>query len=200
MCGKEMSEIEVMEEVTKDVPFYDQSGGGVTFSGGEPLLQADFLEALLERCRKVHIHTALDTSGYSSRRTLEKIMGNVDLFLFDLKLMDNEKHKRYTGVSNVQILENLRTLATCGKKLLVRFPLVPDVNDDSDNIRAMGEFMVSCGVNRVCILPYHRSGIEKYRSLGREYWLRQAQTPSSRKLESVKKQLEEFRVTATVGG
>ena len=200
ICGKEMSETEVMEEATKDVPFYDQSDGGVTFSGGEPLLQADFLEALLERCRKARIHTAVDTSGYSSRQTLEKIMGKADLFLFDLKLMDDEKHKRYTGVSNVQILENLRTLANCGKKLSVRFPLVPGVNDDSDNVRAIGEFMVSCGITRVCVLPYHRSGIEKYRSLGRGYRREHAQTPSSRKLESVRKQFDKIGVNATVGG
>jgi len=200
ISGKEMSEKEVMEEVTKDVLFYGQSSGGVTFSGGEPLMQADFLDALLGKCRKAHIHTAVDTSGYSSRQTIDKITGKVDYFLFDLKLMDNAKHKAFTGVSNVQILENFRVLAENGKQLLVRFPLIPGINDDADNIKATAQFITSCNVDDVCILPYHRSGIEKYRSLGREYRLEHTHTPSLRKLDLARKRFENFGVHVTIGG
>lgn len=200
MVGKETSVDEVMKEISKDSPFYDESRGGITVSGGEPLLQIDFLDALLNLCKRKNVLTAVDTSGYASRGDVEKIKDNVDLFLYDIKVMDERKHKKYTGVSNKQILENFRMLAENGSNLLVRVPVVPGINDDEDNVAKTAEFVLSCGAKHICLLPYHRTGIEKYRSLGKDYKLETTETPQDQKLKSIKKQLEMLGLSVKIGG
>jgi pyruvate formate lyase activating enzyme len=164
--GRSISVDALMQEIEKDTLFYDESGGGVTFSGGEPLLQADFLHRCLRRCAEQEIHTAVDTCGYADWRDFETILDVVDLFLFDLKVIDDARHQRFCGVSNHRILENLKRLAGAGAPLRIRFPVVPGMTDDPENIREISEFAGALGrVDGVDILPFHRTADGKYRRL-----------------------------------
>lgn len=157
-----VSVAEVTREIARDRIFYDQSGGGVTFSGGEPLAQPDFLLVLLEFCRGQGIHTAVDTCGYAPTEDFERVSELTDLFLYDLKIMDNEQHTKYTGVSNELILDNLRLLSQKGSKLQLRVPLIPGITDTDENLEAVADFLSRLrGVDGVSILPYNRFGEDK---------------------------------------
>ncbi len=194
MIGKKLTTEEVIKEIEKDLVFYEESGGGATFSGGEPLKQSEFLESLLNGCREKKIHTAVDTSGYISWEILNKINSKVDLFLYDLKIMDNERHKKYTGVSNESILENLKKLSSIHNNIFIRFPVIPGINDDYQNIRETGEFLSSLKIAQVNLLPYHYIGVDKYRRLGRTYKLATTQPPSEEKLSEVSAILRKFNL------
>jgi len=160
----------VMEEINKDLPFYDQSGGGVTFSGGEPLMQPEFLLDLLKECGKLDIHRAVDTSGYAKTETLLEVARHTDIFLYDLKIMDSDRHKLYTGVGNELIHHNITALAQEGHQLRIRLPLIPGVNDDDENIIRTGSFIIGLPhVTGIDILPYHRTAEAKYRKLSMKY-------------------------------
>jgi len=200
MIGKKLSAEEVIKEIEKDLVFYEESGGGVTFSGGEPLEQSEFLESLLICCQKKKIHTAVDTSGYISWGILNKISPKVDLFLYDLKLMDNERHKKYTGVFNEIILENLKKLSSVHNNILVRFPVIPGINDDYQNIREMGELLSFLKITQVRLLPYHHIGIDKYRRLGRTYKLATTQPPSKERLSEISAILKKFNLNVKLRG
>ena len=201
IIGRRATVAEVMAEVEKDIVFYDESGGGVTFSGGEPLMQADFLRALLQSCEEQEIHTAVDTSGLAAWKTLQSVSEHVDLFLYDLKLMDDEKHRRFTGVSNDLILSNLRALASQGSAITVRVPIIPGVNDDDENISRLGEFVASLSrVPPVSILPYHKAGADKYARLNKTYALLQTQSPSDERLTEITTLLQGFGLAIKVGG
>jgi len=200
IVGKRVTVKEVMEEVNKDILFYAQSNGGITVSGGEPLMQINFLNALLTEYKKANIHTTVDTSGYASHKSIERIKDKVNLFLYDLKIMDDKKHRKFTGVSNRLILENFRTLAENGNHMLIRFAVIPNINDDEENIKKTAQFMASCEVKQVCLLPYHKSGIEKYRGLGRNYKLDGTKSPSNRKLNSIRKWFEAHGLQVKIGG
>lgn len=163
--GKDVTVEELLKEIRKDEVFYEQSGGGVTFSGGEPLVQADFLNEILKVCKEKRIHTAVDTSGYSSWENIEKIADKVDLFLYDLKFMDNEKHKKYIEVSNENILENLKNLSSLGKNIFVRMPIVAGISDDDEHIHKAIEFLRNLNITQVNLLPYHKMGMDKYKRL-----------------------------------
>jgi pyruvate formate lyase activating enzyme len=169
MIGREYTVSQVMEEILKDRAFYEESGGGVTFSGGEPLMQLNFLEVLLRCCRSRNLHTAVDTSGAVPYNDIDRIRSHVDLFLYDLKCLDDEVHERLTGVSNRRILDNLRKLAGAGQKMIIRLPLIPGVNDDDKSVRDLGLFVSSLpGSPELEILPFHDTAREKYRLLGRQ--------------------------------
>lgn len=169
---------EVMSQVIREIPFYDQSGGGVTFSGGEPLMQPDFLSALLQACRAQEIRTCVDTSGFANWKVFEQIRGDVDLFLYDLKQMDSARHREVTGVPNEPILENLRKLSAVGAKCVVRIPLIPGINDDEKNLVASARFLASLpGLAGVELMGYHDLAQAKYEALGREYALVGTQAP-----------------------
>ena len=200
MIGKKLTTEEVTKEIEKDLVFYEESGGGVTFSGGEPLGQSEFLEGLLNGCREKKIHTAVDISGYISWRILKKIIPKVDLFLYDLKIMDSERHKKYTGISNEVILENLKKLSSVHHNIFVRFPVIPGINDDSQNIKEMGGFLSSLKIAQVNLLPYHYIGIDKYRRLGRTYHLTAAQPPSKEKLFEISGILKKFNLKVKLRG
>jgi len=170
VAGRRLDPPALLAEIEKEQIFYDQSGGGVTFSGGEPLSQLDFLTALLSLCRSRGIHTAVDTCGFVPPKAFAWVEKAVDLFLFDLKLMDNAKHKKYTGQSNSLILENLERLTANHQNIVVRIPLISGVNDDDNNICRTAEFLRSLrppGVTRISLLPYHRLGRDKLGGLGR---------------------------------
>ncbi len=162
-----MSSDEIMEMIRKDEVFYRSSGGGVTFSGGEPLLQATFLKELLEKCKSENFHTTVDTSGFTNKADFAEIIEFTDLFLYDLKPMDPQEHLYYTGVSNRIILENLDFLYENGKKIIIRIPLIPGITDTGENIHSVITFLshLKEKIVEVNLLPYHSIGKNKYRKL-----------------------------------
>jgi pyruvate formate lyase activating enzyme len=201
MVGQEMTVAEVMAEIGRDIAFYDQSGGGVTFSGGEPLLQRDFLLALLRACKEEEIHTAVDTCGFATWETLDSIRKHVDLFLYDLKLMDDAKHRKFTGVSNELILKNLQRLSAQGHDIFLRVPIIPGINDDAENIRQIGTFAAALPhLKRVDILPYHRAAAEKYNRLNKIYGLPETRPPSDEKMAEITQILRGFGLQVKTGG
>jgi pyruvate formate lyase activating enzyme len=201
IAGKELTVEEVMREIEKDIVFYAQSGGGASFSGGEPLLQHEFLMALLQECKQKNIRTVVDTTGLTSPQILERVSEFVDLFLFDLKTLDDAKHIQFTGVSNRQILQNLRHLAVLGKEVIVRIPVIPGVNDDPAEIRASGSFVSSLGnVREIHLLPYHTTGLEKYRRLGMEYEMHDTVPPSADDLSVIVQELRNYVSSVCIGG
>lgn len=200
IIGKKLTVEEIIKEAEKDLVFYEESGGGVTFSGGEPLGQPEFLESLLICCQKKKIHTAVDTSGYISWEILSKISSKVDLFLYDLKIMNSERHKKYTGVSNKVILENLKKLTSVHNNIFVRFPVIPGINDDYQNIKEIGEFLSSLKIAQVNLLPYHYIGVDKYGRLGRTYKLSTTQPPSEEKLSEISAILRKFNLNVKLRG
>jgi len=201
IVGREMTVGEVMSVVLRDLPFYEQSGGGVTFSGGEPLLQHEFLLCLLNECRRANIHAAVDTSGYASPRTLDRIAPYVDLFLFDLKSLDDGIHREWTGVSNAMILDNLKRLAAANRRIIVRIPLVPGINDDPESIDRTGRFVGDLGsVSEIHLLPYHATGQEKYVRLGMHDEFRGRAGPSLAAIDRVVRQFERYGGHVLSGG
>jgi pyruvate formate lyase activating enzyme len=201
IVGREMTVAQVMAEIERDVPFYDESGGGVTFSGGEPLLQPDFLLALLRACQEREIHTALDTCGFAPWETIDAVREYVDLFLYDLKLMDDDGHLKFTGVSNDLILRNLQALSRRGHDIVVRVPVIPGINDDEEHVRQIGTF-VAClpRLHQVDLLPYHRAGADKYRRLRKVYELPDARPPSDGRMAEIVQVLRGFGLHVKIGG
>ena len=201
IVGREVTPAQVMAQIEQDIPFYDESGGGVTFSGGEPLLQQDFLLALLRACQEQEIHTAVDTCGFAPWEVLDQIRAYVGLFLYDLKLMDDAKHRKLTGVSSELILRNLQMLSERGHNIFLRVPIVPGVNDDDENIRQIGTFAAGLPhLNRVDILPYHRAASNKYERLNRVYELPETRPPSNERLAEIAHILQSFGLQVKTGG
>ncbi len=195
IIGKKRSVAEVMSEIEKEVVFYDESRGGVTFSGGEPLVQPQFLLALLKECRKRDIHTTLDTTGYTSPKTFKSIIDKVDMFLYDLKIMDEQNHIRCTGVSNRLVLENLKILAKKGKKIIIRFPVIPGITDTEENIKAVGTFVSSLeSISEIDLLPYHRTAEGKYRRLKKKNLMKtmRVMPPGDERMEEIKQLFKKY--------
>lgn len=168
MIGRVMTVPEAMEEILEDRIFYEESGGGATISGGEPLMQPDFLEALLAACRAEGIHTAIDTAGCGSPERLRAAAELADLVLYDLKALDEERHRQLTGASNRSILENLQMLDRVHGNIWIRVPVVPGFNADLDLWRGLAAFAATLRhVTRVDLLPFHPAGAHKYARLGR---------------------------------
>jgi pyruvate formate lyase activating enzyme len=196
-----MTTAQVMADIERDVVFYDQSGGGVTFSGGEPLSQPDFLRSLLRACKQREIHTTVDTCGFAAWKTLDSIRGYVDLFLYDLKLMDSAQHRRFTGVPNEVILKNLQMLSKRGHAIILRVPIVPGINDDEKNIRRIGTYASdSLSLNRVDILPYHHTAADKYDRLRMDYGLREIRPPTNGEMNHFADILQGFGLQVRIGG
>jgi pyruvate formate lyase activating enzyme len=196
-----MSVEEVLEAVQRDQVFYDESGGGVTFSGGEPLMQPAFLGPALAACRAAGLHTAVDTCGMARPADLLGIAPLTDLFLYDLKMMDPELHRKYTGLSNRVILENLQSLARVHRAIWLRVPLVPGVNDSQPALEQTARFAAALpGVCQVNILPFHRTGTAKARRLGRTPRLEQVNPPSAASLAMAVELFRRFGLEAQVGG
>lgn len=169
ICGKSMDAAQIMDIVRRDRAYYEFSGGGVTFSGGECLLQAEALCELLSLCRGEGINTAVDTAGDVDWRVIEGVLPWTEWFLYDVKCWDEETHRRFTGVSNAQILDNLRHLASiCPEKIIVRVPVIPTVNTSEAEMTAISRFLKEHGLaERAELLPYHKMGEHKYDNLGR---------------------------------
>jgi pyruvate formate lyase activating enzyme len=192
---------QVMAEVSKDRIFYEQSGGGITLSGGEPMMQTPFAATLLEACREQSIMTALDTSGFASAEDFAALDGLVDLYLYDLKLMDDDAHTGYTGVSNVPILENLRCLTTAGQRITVRIPLIPGITDTDDNLAAIAEFLTPLkSIQTISLLPYNLLATDKCRRFGVVNRLGDVSTQSPNELNRHKSRFESYGYHVRIGG
>jgi glycyl-radical enzyme activating protein len=197
VSGNETSAGDVFEEIEKDAAYFQTSGGGVTFSGGEPLLQPDFLQAMLQICHQQGYHCAVDTAGNMAWERIERTLPLTDLYLYDIKAFDDATHRKYTGVSNERILENLGRLAQTGKDIWVRIPLVHGVNDTLVEIEAISDLLTPLKtVRRVEILPYHTLGSEKYVSLGKEYPAKGYQAPAQERMDEILKIFEAKGLTA----
>jgi pyruvate formate lyase activating enzyme len=202
MSGKPMSVAQIMETIEKERIFFDQSGGGVTFSGGEPLLHSGILIELLDACGKGGIHRAVDTAGHVKTEILLEVAKRTDLFLYDLKMMDSALHERWTGVKNELILHNLKALASAGVPCIIRIPLIGGVNDHEENIRRTADFIASLpGKTReVHLLPYHDIAQHKYGKLARHEEFVLLEEPDRKTLEKTIQIFEEYGIRAQTGG
>jgi pyruvate formate lyase activating enzyme len=201
MAGREASVASLVDEVERDRVFFEQSGGGATLSGGEPLSQPVFAARLLRALRERGLHTALDTSGLAPWPVLDRVASEADLVLYDLKLADEARHIELTGASNKLVLENLVRLSGLGRPLHVRVPLVGGANDDDASIRALIDFLRPLpACRRVDLLAYHKGGQEKYRALGQEGCFRIFAPPSEERMEAIRRAFAEAGFTVTIGG
>jgi len=201
MAGDMMTVDEVLAVVLKDRVFYEDSQGGVTFSGGDPLMQPDFLQALLEACKKVELHTAVDTCGLASRETILALAPLTDLFLYDLKLVDAQKHRQFTGASNQVILENLNYLGRHHTRVWLRIPVIPGINDAPESMDATAQLAASLpGIRQVNLLPYHPSGIAKFQRLGQAYPLAATRPPTQADLDAITNIFKSHGLVVLVGG
>jgi pyruvate formate lyase activating enzyme len=192
--GQKMTVEEVVNEVLKDAPFYRRSGGGVTVSGGEPLRQPEFLLGILKACRQAGLHTAIETSGYCSSRTFSSVLDQIDHVMFDLKVMDAERHLELTGKKNDLILKNARLLAKARCTVQPRMPLIPGINDSEDNLSMLASFLHSVGWRSVELMPYHEFARSKYAALGRPYKMDNVPTAKPEDAEKVSKLLKKHGI------
>ncbi len=201
IVGRRMSVDDVMAEVERDRLFYEQSGGGVTLSGGDPLVQAGFAEAILDACRSRGLSTALDTAGWSPNGALERLARKAGLVLFDLKCIDETRHQELTGVSSAPILANLGRLAAAGSEIWVRIPLVGGVNDDDGNIRRTIEVLKPFkAVKRIGLLPYHAGGLDKARRIGSGTLFRKFEAPAEARIAVIESAFRDAGFEVRRGG
>lgn len=201
LCGRDMTVPEVMKVILKERIFFDQSGGGVTVSGGEPFGQPEFTLALLEACKRNEIHTAIDTSGFAEFRVIEASVPYTDLYLYDIKHMDPDKHREYTGVDNEIILSNLIKLGDAGARINARMPFVPGLNSDEKNLRAMGEFLRNVkGLTQLNILPYHSAAEDKHARWGMDYKPGRLYPPTEDALRRAAEIVESYGIKTAIGG
>ena len=186
ICGEIWTAEEVMLEIQKDEMFYKESNGGVTFSGGECMLQVDFLKTLLKRCREIGIHTAVDTAGNVDWESFEKIIPFTNTFLYDVKCFTKELHKEGTGVSNERILRNLEKLSACFTgDIIIRIPVIPGYNTDTEELEKMAEFLKKIKCKNIELLPYHKLGENKYSALKKDVKI--YDVPSQEEMEIIEK-------------
>ncbi|UCC98118.1 MAG: glycyl-radical enzyme activating protein [Phycisphaerales bacterium] len=200
IIGAEMTVSQVITELEKDLIFYDESGGGVTFSGGEPLMQPQFLLALLSQCRARKIHTAIDTTCYAEAGVVLRVAEQSDLFLCDLKHMNATIHEHFTGVDNSLILSNIRQLLEAGAEVVIRVPIVPSFNDDPVNIGKTADFAASLAVRSIDILPYNRGGKEKAGRLASDFEPMEAETPDDEKMKAIADTFKKRGLEVKIGG
>ncbi len=184
LSGSEITADLLMDTIARDIPFYRNSGGGVTFSGGEPFHQPAFLLEMLERCHAAGIHTAIETCGWASESDIRQAMPLTNMFLFDLKIIDPENHIRHTGKPVKPILDNLALLAAEHPEVIIRFPLVPGITDTMENLNDIVKVMNKNGLVRLNLEPYHSLGVDKYMEHGLNYSLHALSHYESGDLES----------------
>lgn len=199
VIGEEIDTQQLMHEIEKDMVFFEQSQGGVTFSGGEPLQQIDFLRDMLILCKEKGLHTTLDTTAFCEPSVLRSIEPYVDLFMVDLKFMDEDLHRKYVGVSNRLILENLKDLLDKGKRVWLRIPVVPNVN--TSDIDKMIAFLNECPKpEQMNLLPYHKIGRHKYKQFGLAYRLDGIEEPTEAFMQMLKQKFEKHLNKVEIGG
>ena len=202
-AGKYYSTEDILEILEKDKIFINQSGGGVTFSGGEPMLQHEFLLETLKVCKTMGYNTTVDTSGYSSAENFRSIIPFTDLFLFDIKHLDDARHTIMTGASNKDIFANYLLLLLSGRDVMVRIPVIPGYNDDIEHLGKLREFISRTrtdSLKKICLLPFHRTGSSKYRHLNMEYRMGNTESPSSERMTELKKFFSETGIKVKIGG
>jgi len=197
-CGQYSSVKDVLHEVLQDKMFYKNSGGGVTLSGGEPLSQSRFVRNVLAECKKEGLHTTLETAGHCSWSDMEKVLGFVDLILFDIKHLDSHKHQKATGIKNNILLENLQKTAS-RSNIWLRVPLIAGFNDSADHIKQIAALGKDVDAQRVSLLPYHEGGKSKCRQLGTSYGFRGGRAPGDEQLRRLKKIIEQAGLEVSVG-
>ena len=198
--GYEISVDDIIEKIEKDRVFYDESGGGVTFSGGEPLVQTNFLLEILKECKKSKIHTIVDTCGEASWKNFEIIIDYVDLFLYDLKIIDNVLHNKYTGVSNKRIHDNLKKLIESGKQIEIRIPLIPNITDTDINLNNLIDFISSLKIKpSVILLPYNPLNRDKLDRFCLENTFGKLKIQSKKKLLKIQQQFIDHGIIAILG-
>ncbi len=196
IIGRKVSVDLLMAELLRDMPFYEQSGGGVTFTGGEPLFQSQFLREALVECKKHRLHTAVDTSGQATWSSFQGILPLVDLFLYDIKHMDAKQHIQYTSISNRKILDNLSRLAREKTTIIVRLPLIPGVNDDELNLELTASYLAALPhLQGVELMPYHAIGMAKYQALGMDYKMEDTPTPTSEQITGIEDLLASYKLS-----
>lgn len=200
LIGKVVSAEEVLKEVLKDKVFYDQSGGGVTFSGGEPLMQPEFLIQCLSLCKDAGLHTTIDTTVYAARELIEEVANLANLFLIDVKHPNSELHKKYTGVGNELIKENMRLISELGKEIIVRVPVVGGFNDSLECIGEIADFCESCRVSQIDLLPYNEGGVEKQKTMVKKCNVESFSNASQEKLQEAKDMLVARGFRVVLGG
>ena len=201
--GKYFGVDDILNILDKEKVFINQSKGGITFSGGEPMLQFDFLLEALKACKANGYHTAVDTSGYSAPENYRSIIPFTDLFLFDLKHLDKEKHTLYTGVSNIGILENFQLILDYGSDVMIRIPVIPGLNDDDDHMRRLKLFLnqnKSENLKKISLLPYHKIGSSKYKKFDIPYRMHDIQQPSGQRMNELKEFFKDVGVKVKIGG
>lgn len=201
--GKFYTVKDIIEILDKERVFINQSGGGVTFSGGEPLLQFDFLREALKACKANGYHTAVDTAGYSSRENYKAILPFTDLFLFDLKHLDDARHMEVTGVSNKLILENYMMLLKNAKDLMLRLPVIPGINDNKSHMERMKKFISgtkTTALKKINLLPYHKTGSSKYKRFNMINKMEGVEPPAKEEMRLLKEMFSETGVKVKIGG
>lgn len=195
IVGSEVSVKDIIDIVERDKPFYDRSGGGMTLSGGEPLSQWAFSQALVNEAKKREINVAIETSGFQTWDLLWKVVENIDIILYDVKIIDPKKHKETIGVDNGIILDNAKKLMEMGKELIVRVPVIPGYTDSIENLNRTAEFCKDIGVKKLHFLPYHQLGVHKYQKLNREYKLHDIKPISKERLKTMAMRIgEQFHI------
>ena len=202
MSGKVMTVKEIMDIIEGERIFFDQSGGGVTFSGGEPLVHIKMLIELLDECKKRKIHTAIDTAGHASTETILEVAKRTDLFLYDLKMMDDSLHRKWTTKGNDKILRNLKSIAEAGSHIIIRIPLIGGINDTDENIEETAKFISELAGDKkvVHLLPYHSIAENKYMKLGKSDDFEKLIEPDKETLAKAIAKFGEFGIMASVGG
>lgn len=203
MMGKYYTIADILEILDREKVFIDQSKGGVTFSGGEPMLQNEFLTGALKACKENGYHTAVDTSGYASIENIKSIVPFTDLFLFDIKHLDEAKHIKSTGVSNTGILDNFRYLLESGKDIMVRVPIVPGFNDDPDHLESLRNFLAKTktgSLKKINLLPFHKTGSSKYKKLNIPYRMEGIEPPTNEKMQKIKEFFKQTGIKVKIGG
>lgn len=197
-CGRYLTVREVLDEVIQDKLFYENSGGGVTVSGGEPLSQSHFVSNLLAECKKEGLNTVLETSGQGTYKEMERVLRFVDLVLFDIKHLDPDEHQRATGVKNRLILENLHRVAT-QRPIWLRVPLIAGFNDSVEHFISLAEIGRKIGAQRISLLPYHEGGKSKCEQLGLRYAFPNQKAPTEEHIKKLTRIIEKAGLTASIG-
>lgn len=198
--GKWMTVDEVILEVEKDIQFYRSSGGGITVSGGEPFSQIRFLEKLLKECKKRNIHTAIETTGFSKWEEIDRVLDYVDLFLYDIKIINTGEHFSATAVSNEIIIDNLEKLVKRKMNVIIRMPLIPKLTAQKENVTEIAELAKKLGISEMHILPYHNFGERKYKKLGKEYLLHDLEILKEDQVEEFRSLIIGYGLEVSVGG
>lgn len=199
--GRDVTVAEVMDEVLKDFPYFRRSGGGITLSGGECLLQPEFSTALLKAAKHNGISTAIESTGFAKYEVIEKLLPYLDVYLMDIKHINSEKHRLFTSQPNERILENAKKIAKDAKRLIIRVPVIPGFNDTVEEITDIAKFAKSLdNVTEIHLLPYHRYGTDKYKWLGRKYELENIISPSEEKMTELLRTAEAVGLNAQIGG